>query len=225
MIRWDAAGVRRRVHDARGGVSAAPYDVAQPRPSDTDDEPERVAENRRLACARGRPDRRRLALQPAGALADRHRRASRARGEPGDGLWTDEPGAASRDVGGLPADRRCAARRPAAALARRSMPAGVASPTGIVEAGVAALGAGRKLAAVIGPAIGPCCYEVGRRSSAPLRRRPDARGPSRSLDGGRTGAAKGGRRRRRPGRPLHALHPGALLLAPARRPGARGARG
>jgi copper oxidase (laccase) domain-containing protein len=31
---------------------------------------------------------------------------------------------------------------------------------GVVEAGVLALGAGPK-AAVIGPAIGPCCYEVG----------------------------------------------------------------
>src|ERR1019366_1457641 len=31
---------------------------------------------------------------------------------------------------------------------------------GVVAAGVGALGAGAK-AAVIGPAIGPCCYEVG----------------------------------------------------------------
>src|SRR5207253_3840460 len=31
---------------------------------------------------------------------------------------------------------------------------------GVVEAGVAALGEGAK-AAIIGPAIGPCCYDVG----------------------------------------------------------------
>jgi hypothetical protein len=31
---------------------------------------------------------------------------------------------------------------------------------GVVDAGIAALGAGRK-AAIVGPAIGPCCYEVG----------------------------------------------------------------
>jgi copper oxidase (laccase) domain-containing protein len=35
----------------------------------------------------------------------------------------------------------------------------------VVEAGVAALGSG-ELAAAVGPAIGPCCYEVGPEVSA-----------------------------------------------------------
>jgi copper oxidase (laccase) domain-containing protein len=39
---------------------------------------------------------------------------------------------------------------------------------GIVAAGVRALGA-RKLAAVIGPSIGPCCYEVGDEVATPFR--------------------------------------------------------
>jgi YfiH family protein len=39
---------------------------------------------------------------------------------------------------------------------------------GIVAAGVRALGGG-SLAAVIGPSIGPCCYEVGEDVAAPFR--------------------------------------------------------
>jgi copper oxidase (laccase) domain-containing protein len=40
---------------------------------------------------------------------------------------------------------------------------------GIVEAGVAALGG--RLAALIGPGIGPCCYEVGEEVAGPYRER------------------------------------------------------
>src|SRR6266852_3751971 len=39
---------------------------------------------------------------------------------------------------------------------------------GIVGEGVRALGPGR-LAGVVGPAIGPCCYEVGEEIAAPAR--------------------------------------------------------
>jgi polyphenol oxidase len=41
---------------------------------------------------------------------------------------------------------------------------------GIVASGVQALGAG-KLAAAIGPGIGPCCYEVGEEVAGPFRQR------------------------------------------------------
>ena len=40
---------------------------------------------------------------------------------------------------------------------------------GIVEAGVAALGG--KVAAAVGPGIGPCCYEVGDEVAGPYRAR------------------------------------------------------
>jgi YfiH family protein len=80
-------------------------------------------------------------------------------GRDGDALWTDEPGvpllAMSADC--LPiAIARTDARRVLAVVHAgwRGLAAGV------VERAVAALGRGRT-AAVIGPAIGPCCYEVG----------------------------------------------------------------
>src|SRR5207302_3508145 len=50
---------------------------------------------------------------------------------------------------------------------------------GIVAAGVRALGRGR-LAAVIGPSIGPCCYEVGEDVAEPFR---EAFGPDIAVEG------------------------------------------
>ena len=88
-----------------------------------------------------------------------HKARAGTRGEPGDGLWTDEPGvpllAMSADC--LPI-----------AIARLDQPRSLAVlhagwrglAEGVIAAGAAALGAGPK-AAMVGPAIGPCCYEVG----------------------------------------------------------------
>jgi YfiH family protein len=81
------------------------------------------------------------------------------RGAPGDGLWTDER------------------RVPLLAMSADCLPIAVATTDGpprlavlhagwrgladgVVEAGVNVLGVAPK-AAVIGPAIGPCCYDVG----------------------------------------------------------------
>jgi YfiH family protein len=85
--------------------------------------------------------------------------------EPGDGLWTDEPGlpllALSADCLPIAVVRENGAR-PALAVVHAGW-RGLAD--GVVAAGVEALGEGPK-AAVIGPAVGPCCYEVGPEVSA-----------------------------------------------------------
>ena len=80
------------------------------------------------------------------------------RGEPGDGLWSDEPGqpmlAFSADCLPIAIARTDGERRLALVHAGWR---GLSS--GVVAAGVAAVGG--ETAAVVGPAIGPCCYEVG----------------------------------------------------------------
>jgi hypothetical protein len=81
-------------------------------------------------------------------------------GEPGDGLWTDSPGQPllvfTADC--LPvALARADGQAPAIAALHvgwRGLLAGIAAGA------VSALGGG-ELAAVVGPGIGPCCYEVG----------------------------------------------------------------
>ena len=89
-----------------------------------------------------------------------------------------------------PTASRSPSRAPTAGRARSQSctRAGAGSRKGSSQAGVAALGPGEK-AAVIGPAIGPCCYEVGTEVSDALRRRPDARRQARSLVRGRARAS------------------------------------
>ena len=81
------------------------------------------------------------------------------RGREGDGLWTDEPGTPMLKLTAdcLPiALARRNGEKPALALLHAGR---LGLLEGIVDAGVAAVGG--KLAAAIGPGIGPCCYEVG----------------------------------------------------------------
>jgi hypothetical protein len=133
------------------------------------DDVERVDENRRIMCEAVGADLAKLALNFQ-VHSDRVLRAVPGqRGDHADGLWTDEPGvpilAMSADC--LPiALVRTNGGAPAVSVLHAGWKGLLA---GIVAAGVDALGGG--LAAAIGPAIGPCCYEVGDEVAGPYRDR------------------------------------------------------
>jgi YfiH family protein len=170
MIRWDAPGTYEVVFTTRrGGVSEGPY-ASLNLGRKTGDDVERVDENRRLACAEIRADAVRLGLnyQVHSTLVHRARAGERGVAR-GDGLWTDEPGL---PVLALAADCLpiALARANGATPAVGVLHAGrIGLLDGIVEAGVATLGG--TVAAAIGPAIGPCCYEVGEEVARPYRAR------------------------------------------------------
>jgi YfiH family protein len=158
MIWWDEPGYVVAFTTRLGGVSEPPYDSLN-LPRGTGDDETRVEENRRRACeALGLPYER-LAFNRQVHSPTVHRARPGGRGVPGDGLWTDEPGlpllAMSADCLPIAVAVTDGPRRLAVLHAGWK---GLSE--GVVEAGVAALGNAPK-AAIIGPAIGPCCYEVG----------------------------------------------------------------
>jgi purine-nucleoside/S-methyl-5'-thioadenosine phosphorylase / adenosine deaminase len=166
MIRWVPPGPYEVVFSTRaGGVSEGPYDSLNLGRM-TGDDVERVDENRRRLCAEvgATPDRLALNRQIHSTLV--HRAESGARGEPGDGLWTEEPDlpvlAMSADC--LPiALARAGDGRPGVAVLHAGWRGLLA---GIVAEGVRVLGG--RVHAAIGPAIGPCCYEVGPEVAEPF---------------------------------------------------------
>jgi polyphenol oxidase len=174
VIRWDAPGPYGVGFSTRlGGVSEGPY-ASLNLGIFTGDEPGSVVENRRRLCAGEGvdPERATMAWQQHGGEVRRARPESIVdpglRHDPCDGLWSDEPGQAmlllTADC--LPiALARLDGPRPALAVLHAGWRGLLA---GIVPAGVAALGS-RLVTAVIGPAIGPCCYEVGEDVAAPMR--------------------------------------------------------
>jgi purine-nucleoside/S-methyl-5'-thioadenosine phosphorylase / adenosine deaminase len=140
----------------------------------TDDDPERVVENRRRVCATvgADPHTATMAWQVHGGVVTE----ARPRGilertvfEKCDGLWSERPGQA---MALLTAD--CYPL----AIVRSDGTAGLCVLhvgwrgllDGIVASGVGALGAG-ELMAVVGPGIGQCCYEVGEEVAGPFRDR------------------------------------------------------
>jgi polyphenol oxidase len=176
LFEWEAPGPYRVAFSTRlGGVSEGPY-ASLNLGLLTDDEPERVRENRRLLCERVGADAETatMALQKHGALVARADRRGVARPgldfTPCDGLWTDEPGDAvmliAADCAPI-ALCRADGGKPALAVLHAGWKGLL---EGIAEQGALELGHG-PLAAAIGPAIGPCCYEVGEEVAAPYRKR------------------------------------------------------
>jgi YfiH family protein len=161
VIRWeDAPGPYEVAFSTReGGVSEGPY-ASLNLGRATADEPERVSENRRRLCAEVGAEPDALAMNYQHHSADVLGARAGSRDERGDGIWTDERGL---PVLALAADclpialARANGSQPALALLHAGW-RGLLE--GIVPAGVSALGGG-VVAAAVGPAIGPCCYEVG----------------------------------------------------------------
>jgi YfiH family protein len=174
VIAWDAPGPYLVAFSTRqGGISDGPY-ASLNLGIRTDDEPVHVVENRTRLCEQ-------LGIDRDGATMAWQRHGSNVRRAeprgvvtPGtvydhcDGLWSDVPG-----QGMLLLTADClpigVVRTNGGAPAVAILHAGWRGLLGgIVAAGTRTLG-GSGLAAVIGPSIGPCCYEVGEDVGAPFR--------------------------------------------------------
>jgi YfiH family protein len=169
VIHWQAEGYEVVFTTRLGGVSEGPFESLNLGRKSGDDV-ERVDENRRIACEAAGADLEKLALNYQVHSNRVTRAAAGAQGGNADGLWTDEP-----DLPVLAMSADCLpialVRRDGDAPAVAVLHAGWRGLLeGIVASGVAALGAAN-LAAAVGPAIGPCCYEVGEEVAAPYRER------------------------------------------------------
>lgn len=166
MIRWVPQGPYEVAFSTRvGGVSEGPFDSLNLGRM-TGDDVDRVDENRRLLCAEVGGDPARLALNRQVHSATVHPAEAGERGRPGDGLWTEEP---DLPILAMTADclplvlARLGGDAPAVAVLHAGWRGLLA---GIVAEGVRTLGG--RVAAAIGPAIGPCCYEVGPEVAEPF---------------------------------------------------------
>jgi YfiH family protein len=140
----------------RGGVSEGPYASLNIGLLTGDDRTSVVENRRRLATEAGvDPERLSWPRQVHGAAVVR----ANGRGAEADAIWTERPGVGLVVVTAdcLPiALVRTEGGPPAVCLVHAGW-RGLAD--GVVEHAVAALGG--RLAAVVGPGIGACCYEVG----------------------------------------------------------------
>ena len=176
LYRWEAPGPYRVAFSTRqGGVSEGPF-TSLNLGKRTGDEPERVFENRARLCRELEidPARSSMALQKHGAVARRAEPMGLLSKNPEfpecDALWSEEPGQGMLLVTAdcLPvAIARTNGGAPALALAHAGWRGLLA---GVLESATRALARGRT-AAVLGPAIGPCCFEVGDEIAARFRRR------------------------------------------------------
>jgi YfiH family protein len=169
LLRWDVPGPYEVVFTTRaGGVSAGPFESLN-LGRRTGDDVERVDENRRRLCAEVGAEEQDLTLGYQTHSTTVNRAEAGSRGAPGDGLWSDEAGIPMLALG---AD--CAligmARTNGSEAALAVLHAGWRGLLdGIVESAAKILGPG--FAAVVGPTIGPCCYEVGHEVASPFRER------------------------------------------------------
>jgi YfiH family protein len=168
LIRWDAPGPYKVAFSTRlGGVSEGSFESLNLGRM-TRDKSENVDENRRRLCASVGVEPELLALnrQVHGHTVNRAEPGERTK--EGDGLWTGQQGvpmlAFSADC--LPIAMARLNGSPGLALLHAGR---LGLLDGIVQAGVATLGG--RLAAIVGPGIGRCCYEVGEDILAAYRAR------------------------------------------------------
>jgi polyphenol oxidase len=177
VFRWETPGPYEVAFSTRvGGVSEGPFDSLNLGIL-TGDEPSSVIENRRRLCENvgADPERATMLWQRHGAGVveapdDRGVMTAGFDHPPGDALWTEERGLAMMLITAdcLPvAIARANGERPALAVLHVGW-RGLLE--GIAEAALERLGNG-SLEAVIGPGIGPCCYEVGEEVAGPFRER------------------------------------------------------
>jgi YfiH family protein len=169
LFRWESDGCAVAFATRLGGVSSGPF-ASLNLGRMTDDDPANVDENRRRLCEEVGAAHARLTFNRQQHSARVHRARAGRRGEPGDGLWTDEP-----DVPMLKLTADCV---PIAVARRNGAPALALVHAGwrgllegVVAAGVSALPGAGAARAVVGPAIGPCCYDVGPDVAEPFTRR------------------------------------------------------
>jgi YfiH family protein len=178
LIEWETApsAVRVAFTTRTGGVSEGDFESLNLGIL-TEDEPERVVENRKRLCEAVGADAETatMAWQVHGAKVTEAKPrgiVERTTFEQCDGLWTDRPGQAMALV---TADCYPVA---IAGLTERGRVPGLCVLhvgwrgllEGIAHSGVEALG-GKPLTSMIGPGIGPCCYEVGEEVAGPFRER------------------------------------------------------
>lgn len=169
LLRWDVDGPYDVAFTTRaGGVSEGPFESLN-LGRRTGDHVERVDENRRRICAELGGDEQDLTLGFQTHSTTVKRAQAGSRGAPGDGLWTDEPGIPMLALGAdcsLMAMARTNGSEPALAVLHagwRGLLSGIVDETAKIL--------GPDFAAIVGPTIGPCCYEVGDEVAAPFRER------------------------------------------------------
>jgi len=173
VIRWDAPGPYEIAFSTRaGGVSEGPFESLNLTHGaawwEFRDAEENVTVNRSRVCEAIGADAARLTVNIQRHTSVVHR-AEPGRREIGDALWTDEPETPMLALGAdcaLVALVRTNGDRPAAAVVHAGR---IGILAGVLEEAAGSLGG--RLAAVVGPTIGPCCYEVGEDVAGPYRER------------------------------------------------------